>query len=124
LARALGVFSKHLLQSRYVQYRVSQKTSQFGILVLKRLQALGVGHVDAAIIRASFAKRRITDAVPSAQLNGRHPSLMLLQYFPMICSSLKRDRFMFRLLLRRTDQPNCEDISGEQITYRLATTEL
>lgn len=80
LIRASEVFSKHLLQSRYVQHRVGQKTLQFGILVFKRLQALGIGRLQAATLRAPLVKRRITDAVLSAQLNGRHPNLMLLEY--------------------------------------------
>jgi len=73
-------FSQKLLSESIRPHRVSQKTLQFGILVFKRLQAIGIGHLHAATLQAPLLKRRITDAVLSAQLNGRHPNPMLLQY--------------------------------------------
>jgi len=50
-------------------------------------------HLEPPVLALPRVKRRITHAVPAAQLGNWCPGLLLLQV-PMICSSVYRDRFI------------------------------
>ena len=49
------------------------------VLLLERLQPLGVGHLHAAVLRPPRVERRVADPVLAAQLRSRCPGLLLLQ---------------------------------------------
>nr|BAH89853.1 UDP-glucose pyrophosphorylase [uncultured bacterium] len=77
--RASEVFCQHLTQRRHIHHRLRQKLLQARILLLQRLQPLGLRHLHAAILLAPGVKGRVGYPVFAAQLTGRHASLMLLQ---------------------------------------------
>jgi hypothetical protein len=51
LAAGPTIFCQKLLQRRRFQHLVGEQLLQLRVLVFQRLQALGVGHVHAAILR-------------------------------------------------------------------------
>src|SRR5690606_36793306 len=78
-SRASEVFSEHLAERRHVHHRLRQKLLQLRVLLLQRLQPLGLRHLHAAILLAPCVERRIGDAVLAAQLRRRQSRLMLFQ---------------------------------------------
>src|SRR4029077_11999699 len=79
LPRASPLLSHEVLQGRIVQHRVSQQPLQPRVLVLQRLQPLGLRDLQAAKLGLPFVDASITDAMLAAQIGDRNAGLMLLQ---------------------------------------------
>ena len=82
------------------------------VLVLERLQPLGIRHVETAELRLPLVKCRAR-VIPCL----RHTSAVALpascsRRTPMICSSLNRERFIVRLLLQNLQRRTRLSIEG------------
>src|SRR4051794_9043441 len=80
LSWASEVFCQHLAQRRRVQHLLRQQLLEPAVLLLERLQAPRLRDLEPAVLRAPGVERRITDAVPPADLGPRQPRLVLLQH--------------------------------------------
>jgi hypothetical protein len=81
-----------------------QQPLELGVLLLERLQPLGVRDLHAAELGLPRVERGAADPMPAAHLGRRHTSAGGLpascsRKMPMICSSLNFDRFMVRSFL-------------------------
>ena len=77
----------------------ASKPLQLRVLVLERLQPLGLRHIHAAVLRLPGVERRRADPVLAADVRRRCPA-SCSRRTPMICSSVNLDRFMVRSSLR------------------------
>ena len=59
---------------------LGQQLLQLGVLVLKRLQPLGLGDVHPAVLGLPIVKRRFRNAVLAGEIGGLGTGLMLLQH--------------------------------------------
>jgi hypothetical protein len=91
--RASPFLSQKVLQRRIVQHGVGQQPLQPRVLVLQRLQPLGLRDLDPAELRFPFVDAGVADAVLAAQIGDRNAGSCSFK-IPMICSSEKRLRFM------------------------------
>src|ERR1700716_3578979 len=90
--RASPFLSQKVLQRRIVQHGVGQQPLQPRVLVLQRLQPLGLRDVHPAEPRCPFVNAGVADAMLAAQIGDRNAGLMLLQNPDDL--SEKRLRFM------------------------------
>ena len=72
-------FEADLLEHRVVEHRLGQQLLQLGVLVLQRLQALGVRHVEPAVLGLPLVKCRAADPVLAAHVRRLRPRLLLPQ---------------------------------------------
>jgi len=93
LAGGSYVFFEKLLQRRRFQYLVGEQLLQLGVLILKRLKALGVGDVHAAVLRLPVIDRRLRDRVLAREVGWLGPA-SCSRSTAMICSSVNRFRFI------------------------------
>lgn len=71
--------SQKILQGDIVEHGVGQHPLQLGVLLLKRLQPLGLADVHAAVLGFPFVDAGVTDPVLAAQFGNRDAALVLLQ---------------------------------------------
>src|ERR1700716_4479674 len=77
--RASPFLSQKVLQRRIVQHGVGQQPLQPGVLVLQRLQPLGLRDIHPAELRFPFVDTGVADAMLAAQIGDRNAGLVLLQ---------------------------------------------
>jgi hypothetical protein len=80
LAAGVRFFCHEVFQCGIVEHRVGQKPLELGVLVLKLLEPLGLGHIHPAKLSLPTVKRRYADPVLAAHLGGRNARLLLAQY--------------------------------------------
>src|ERR1017187_10882133 len=78
--QASDVFSEQVLERCVVQHRFSQQLLQPPVLILQRLQAARLGHLEPAVLRFPFVEGRARDPVAAAYFLGLRPRLMLAQH--------------------------------------------
>src|SRR5262245_7992449 len=77
--RASPFFCSDVLEHGVVEHCLGQKLLEPRVLVLERLQPLGVRHLEAAILRLPFVERRAADPVLAADVRGLRAGLLLPQ---------------------------------------------
>lgn len=85
--RASPLFSQQILQRHVVEHRVGQHPLQPSVLVLQRLQPLGLRHVEPAEPGLPLVECRLADPMPPADIRRRNTRLLLPQ---------DRDDLLFR----------------------------
>ena len=91
--RALPFFCGDLSKHRLVQLRFRQELLQLGVLVLQRLQPLGVRHIETAILGLPFVEGALE--IPYLrQTSVVFAPASCSRRIPMICSSVNRLDFM------------------------------
>src|SRR6266513_1532995 len=77
--RASPFLSQEVLQRRIVQHGVGQQPFQTRILVLQRLQPLGLRDLQPAELGFPLVDAGVADTVLAAEIGDRNAGLMLLQ---------------------------------------------
>ena len=77
--RASPLLSQEILQRRIVQHGVGQQPFQPRVLVLERLQPLGLRDLQPAELGLPFVDGGVADAMLAAQFGNLNADLMLLQ---------------------------------------------
>jgi hypothetical protein len=77
--RASPLLSHEVLQGRVVQHGISQQPFQPRVLILERLQPLGLRDFRPTELGLPFVDARVADATLAAQIGDRNAGLMLLQ---------------------------------------------
>src|SRR5215813_15461018 len=77
--RASPLSGINVFQTGEVQHRLRQELLQLPVLVLERLQPLGVRHLQTAELRLVLVERGLGDPVLPANVRRRRPRLLLPQ---------------------------------------------
>src|SRR5208283_697910 len=77
--RASPFFCQQVLQRCIVEHGVRKELLQPGVLALKSLQPLGLGHLKPAVLGFPVVEARLANPVLAAQLGRLYPGLVLLQ---------------------------------------------
>jgi len=93
LTAGVTIFSEKIFQRGDVEQGVGEKTLQARVLILQRLQPLGFRHFHAAELGLPLVNARVAHAMFAAQLGDWPPDSCSFE-IAMICSSLKRLRFI------------------------------
>ena len=80
LAAGPTIFCQKLAKCRGFQHLVGQQLLQLRVLVFQGLQALGVRHVHAAILRLPVIQRRLGDPVLAGQVASLRTRLVLAEH--------------------------------------------
>ncbi len=75
----LALCAKNALEGMDVQMRLSQQALELAVLQFELAQPFGLADLHAAVLGAPLVKRRITEAVFTADLLDRHASFGLPQ---------------------------------------------
>src|SRR5262249_23586060 len=78
--RASPFFCSDLLEHRLVQFCFRQQLLQLGVLILERLQPLGVRHLEATLLSLPLVESRTADPVLAANIGRLGPSFLLAQH--------------------------------------------
>ena len=87
------IFCRDFLHHLDLEVTLGHQLLQLGVLILERLQPLGVRHFEAAVLGLPFVERRAADPVRAAHIGRLHPA-SCSRKIPMICSSVNRLGFM------------------------------
>ncbi|ESX19212.1 hypothetical protein X765_32105 [Mesorhizobium sp. LSHC440B00] len=93
MASGVTIFCSDILQDGIVQHLLSQQLLELGVLLFQSLQLARIGNVYATELGLVFVEGRFREPMLAADIGHRHSGLVLLKN-PMICSSLKRLRFI------------------------------
>src|SRR5262249_54243550 len=74
------IFCGDLLEHRLVQFCFRQQLLRLGVLILERLQPLGVRYLEATVLSLPLVEGRTADPVLAANIGRLSPSFLLAQH--------------------------------------------
>ena len=121
--------SQQILQDNIVQHHICNQAFELAVLILKLLQALGVGQIHPTILGLQFVKRRRAEPVSAAQFSSRQSRLLLFDRpdnlrlgetaFPLVVCSFRLDKLYITLreLLGGRSRVSAKFPLGEALKY-------